>query len=161
MALAHCSGVFGKLQHPEKKVPLPRLWKGEKNPCGSKHTDQNWLVVSIQLKNISQNGNLPQVGMKIKDIWNHHLENVHCFVGRIRPKHDFRPTGRCVVWNCGWGKNVSLFFLGRLLHWFVLSYVSFIHVRIQDYICSPKMFGPSVYVESSRNRPSTPMKGNL
>ena len=35
----------------------------------------NWLVVSTHLKNISQNGNLPQVGMKIKNIWNHHLDN--------------------------------------------------------------------------------------
>ena len=31
----------------------------------------NWLVVSSQLKNISKNGNLPQVGMKIKNVWNH------------------------------------------------------------------------------------------
>ena len=33
----------------------------------------NWLVVSTHLKNISQNGNLPQVGVKIKNVWNHHL----------------------------------------------------------------------------------------
>ncbi len=33
-----------------------------------------WLVVSTHLKNISQNGNLPQVGVKIKNIWNHHLD---------------------------------------------------------------------------------------
>ena len=32
------------------------------------------MVVSTDLKNISQNGNLPQVGVKIKNIWNHHLE---------------------------------------------------------------------------------------
>ncbi len=32
-----------------------------------------WLVVSTHLKNISQNGNLPQIGVKIKNIWNHHL----------------------------------------------------------------------------------------
>ena len=32
-----------------------------------------WLVVSTQLKIISQNGNLPQIGVKIKNIWNHHL----------------------------------------------------------------------------------------
>ena len=25
-------------------------------------------------KNISQNGNLPQIGVKIKNVWNHHLE---------------------------------------------------------------------------------------
>ena len=31
------------------------------------------LVVSTHLKNLSQIGNLPQVGVKIKNIWNHHL----------------------------------------------------------------------------------------
>ena len=31
-------------------------------------------MVSTLLKNISQNGNLPQVGVKIKNMWNHHLE---------------------------------------------------------------------------------------
>ena len=29
-------------------------------------------MVSTPLKNISQNGNLPQIGVKIKNIWNHH-----------------------------------------------------------------------------------------
>ena len=29
-------------------------------------------MVSTHLKNISQNGNLPQMGVKIKIIWNHH-----------------------------------------------------------------------------------------
>ena len=37
--------------------------------------NQNWLVVSTPLKNISQNGNLPQIGVKIKNIWNHHLKD--------------------------------------------------------------------------------------
>ena len=32
-----------------------------------------WLVVSTHLKHISQNGNLPQIGVKIKNVWNHHL----------------------------------------------------------------------------------------
>ena len=35
--------------------------------------DPFWLVVSTHLKNISQNGNLPQLRVKIKNIWNHHL----------------------------------------------------------------------------------------
>ena len=33
-----------------------------------------WLVVSTHLNNISQIGNLPQVGVKITNIWNQHLE---------------------------------------------------------------------------------------
>ena len=32
-----------------------------------------WLVVSTHLKNISQIGSCPQVGVNIKNIWNHHL----------------------------------------------------------------------------------------
>ena len=40
--------------------------------CPSK--ESHWLVVSTHLKNISQIGNLPQIGVKIKNIWNHHLE---------------------------------------------------------------------------------------
>ena len=31
-------------------------------------------MVSTHLKNISQIGNLPQIGVKTKNIWNHHLE---------------------------------------------------------------------------------------
>ena len=33
-------------------------------------------MVSTQLKNISQNGSFPQVGVKIKNLWNHHLVNL-------------------------------------------------------------------------------------
>ena len=43
--------------------------------CAFLNSDQNWLVVSTHLKNISQIGNLPQIGVKIKNVWNHHLEN--------------------------------------------------------------------------------------
>ena len=32
-----------------------------------------WLVASTHLKNISQIGNLPQLGVKIKNVWNHRL----------------------------------------------------------------------------------------
>ena len=35
---------------------------------------EHQLVVSTHLKNISQNWNLPQIGVKIKNIWNHYLE---------------------------------------------------------------------------------------
>ena len=39
------------------------------------HSNLNtiWLVVSTPLKNISQNGNLPQIVVKITNFWNHHL----------------------------------------------------------------------------------------
>ena len=39
------------------------------------YTPENyWLVVWTHLKNISQIGLFPQVGVKIKNIWNHHLD---------------------------------------------------------------------------------------
>ena len=34
-----------------------------------------WFVVSTHLKNISQSGSSPQVGVKIKNVWNHHLDD--------------------------------------------------------------------------------------
>ena len=36
--------------------------------CRERVLNPHWLVVSTHLKNISQNGNLPQIGMKIKNI---------------------------------------------------------------------------------------------
>ena len=36
--------------------------------------------VGTPLKNISQNGNLPQVGVKIKDVWNHHPDYTGCLI---------------------------------------------------------------------------------
>ena len=48
--------------------------------CFQNHrTKDFWLVVSTHLKNISQNGNLPQIGVKIKNLWNHHLDFVGVF----------------------------------------------------------------------------------
>ena len=53
-------------------------------------------MVSTHLKNISQNGNLPQMGVKIKNIWNHHPEDLsitpwYCMVGPwsspVSPRH--------------------------------------------------------------------------
>ena len=35
-----------------------------------------WLVVSTHLKNISQIGSSPQIGMNIKNVWNHHPDHV-------------------------------------------------------------------------------------
>ena len=43
------------------------------------------LVVSTHLKNISQNGNLPQIGMKIKNVWNHHLGGILWVVYSQKP----------------------------------------------------------------------------
>ena len=45
-------------------------------PTWRKKEHHHWLVVSTHLKNISQNGNLPQIGVKIKNIWNHHPDHL-------------------------------------------------------------------------------------
>ena len=68
-------------------IPSYKGWKGDickaqKEASTKGNSDLSfkgvmcWLVVSTQLKNISQNGNLCQIGMKIKSIWNHQLDVV-------------------------------------------------------------------------------------
>ena len=54
--------------------------------------NKNWVEVSTHLKNISQNGNLPQAGVKMRNIWYHHLEKTHPFfflsvIWQLRRKH--------------------------------------------------------------------------
>ena len=67
-------------------------------------------MVSTQLKNVSQIGSFPQVGVKIKNIWNHHLENHeetnHHLVLHIMPfQNPFRilirkPTTKLPMTKC-------------------------------------------------------------
>ena len=52
-----------------------------------------WLVVSTHLKNISQIGNLPQIGMKIKNLWNHHL----VLVTALQWYHQHTHMSQCLV----------------------------------------------------------------
>ena len=57
-----------------------------------------WLVVSTHLKNVRQIGSFPQVGMKIKNIWNHHP----VFFGGAQELHCWKNAGGFVVfppWN--------------------------------------------------------------
>ena len=62
--------------HPSRvgvpKRPPQRRWKPQILKKFPMAYQVFWLVVSTPLKNISQNGNLPQIGVKIKNIWNHH-----------------------------------------------------------------------------------------
>ena len=56
-----------------KTRPLGKKnWSWKTQPPSFWNSGLVWLVVSTQLKNISQNGNLPQTGVKIQNIWNHH-----------------------------------------------------------------------------------------
>ena len=82
------------------------------------------LVVSTQLKNISQNWKLPQVGVKINNIWKHHLVYrgpicnlgflwVKCLwvkVATNKKSHYIRVRGRCESGNTNqtWGHHFPL-----------------------------------------------------
>ena len=55
---------FGRYNFP-KVFPTPFVIECRK---------YDWLVVSTHLKNISQNGNLPQIRVKIKNVWNLQLD---------------------------------------------------------------------------------------
>ena len=63
-----------------------------------------WLVVSTHLKNISQIGNLPQIGVKMKNIWNHHLDNLpHEFsYDSWRVHEGFTQAGGSQLWHRAW-----------------------------------------------------------
>ena len=72
-----------KLENPGILPRIPGVsspsFKGDDRPCSrssSKWTIRNYelffLVVSTHLKNISPIGSFPQLGVKIKHIWNHH-----------------------------------------------------------------------------------------
>ena len=55
-----------------------RLWQQRFDfailEVSGKKPTKDWLVVSPHPKNISQIGSFPQVGLKLKNIWNHRLE---------------------------------------------------------------------------------------
>ena len=64
-------------------------------------------MVSTHLKNISQNGNLPQIGVKIKNIWNHHLGKVptsieHLLLSKWTDASERAETG---VLGAGWRQD--------------------------------------------------------
>ena len=67
-----------------------------------------WLVVSTHLKNISQNGNLPQMGVKIKNIWNHHLamlRNFTCILMRYQYSDKTIRRSAESIWPFQWTRN--------------------------------------------------------
>ena len=75
------AGLLQKAHEPRDPATHLSINDIERAPTEGKEnthmsSDQDWLVVSTHLKNISQIGNLPQIGMKIKHIWNHHLEDL-------------------------------------------------------------------------------------
>ena len=56
-------------------------------------------MVSTRLKNISQIGSFPQVGVKIQNLWNHHLENHRLSIGSNK-YHQLRQGSQVQHWKC-------------------------------------------------------------
>ena len=71
-----------------------------------KHSMYCWLVVSTHLKNISQIGNLPEVEVNIKNIWNHHLDGIFTQIYHSRlDSQMYTPE----IWNPKSGRFVDRF----------------------------------------------------
>ena len=64
-AVRSFSSVRRILYLKKKTSSLPSITPGQSREV----TKQNWLVVSTPSKNMSQNGNLPQLGVKIQKIF--------------------------------------------------------------------------------------------
>ena len=60
----------------------------------------SWLVVSTHLKNISQIGSFPHIGVKIKNVWNHHLARILCCISK--PQRVFVSLGTLWDFFCFW-----------------------------------------------------------
>ena len=54
------------------------------------------FVVSTHLKNISQIGNLPQIGVNIQNVWNHHLDETFFLANYWKDRSKAEP-------QCGFG----------------------------------------------------------
>ena len=82
-----------------------------------------WLVVSTPLKNISQNRNLPLVGVKLKNIWNHLSHTVD---GRNpAPVEAGSLSHEIFHCYCWWFRNLAnKLRLGRLSHYLECFYTS-------------------------------------
>ena len=83
---------------------------------------------TTHLKNISQNGNLPQIGVKIKNIWNHHLVNhtkfsLSCLgtkiippnLSNLNPSRQGQDEVRWMVFHFIWFTQLHIIYLQK--HW--------------------------------------------
>ena len=87
------------------------------------------MVVSTQLKNISQNGNLSQVGVKIKNIWNQDLDSVMIFWGKpsnqpsdqVEEKRAKQSSNKPNMLNLWF--NPSVLVSGKIIHTYIFIYI--------------------------------------
>ncbi len=70
--------------------------------------DSCWLVVSTRLKNIRQNWNLPQIGVKMKNVWNHHLAWYVFNLGQQK-HHGKRWHLSWLHWSTCWAWNATIY----------------------------------------------------
>ena len=96
-----------------------------------------WLVVSTHLKNISQIGSFPQVGMKITNIWNHHPDAFLLFFDQ----RFFKSIPKVICWSPSSVQRFKCFAperLGELNAWRQLCLRSWFtgHQRNQSFVSS-------------------------
>ena len=110
-------------------------------------------MVSTHLKNISQIGNLPQIGVKIKHIWNHRLLVVAnfwrngCYIGR---NPTWESTSKKTCWRFFQWK---LWAFSRMnfgvFHWYTTMPAAFIlNVNIAYVRCIGGFLGESMQVNT-------------
>ena len=79
------------------------IWPNKHVQNNSTSFNAIWLVVSTHLKNISQIGNLPQIVVKRKNIWNHHLAIFQRHVSRSNFSFFFGEGAGSSGLLCHWG----------------------------------------------------------
>ena len=86
-------------------------------------------MVSTHLKNISQIGSFPQVGVKIENIWNHHLVRLlmnNCCQGAPPTLAPLQRPRRLLPCPGSWGP-------GRLLSWVKITWIQMLEEQYDWY----------------------------
>ena len=111
-------------------------------------------MVSTHLKNISQIGILPQIGVKIKNIWNHHL--ACCFTLRMlevlaNPSF-FSMAKKWICWDIGQPLGWQVAKKSRLIttSWCIGGQVQIFHILAVSGLAF--LFGPGNKVQYGARR---------
>ena len=109
----HYQHLQPTLETPLTPPKAGQIWQnhGAKESFGDRKnllkSFEYWWVVLTALQNISQIGNLPQVGVKIKNLWNHHL-------GLNLDQNLAKPWKKRLFW-LGGVPNVSPYFVADFM----------------------------------------------
>ena len=139
--------VFTVEMTPQKSQASKMVGLDLLKKCLEKNLEKNMsqmviyqLVVSTHLKNISQIGSFPQIGVKIKNFWNHHLVIYHGRIHKTSPTKETNPQRR--TWeNCTESPN---------------------HITSPSltFVDSPSLTSPGMMVSDSTMGPSIGTCGN-